>query len=84
MPGDRNADNEGMDRGDAVDDTDEMSGEKGNARHRVRLPNFIVREPTGAGQVVSHITSAVGIDPCKSCRDRAARLDHWLRFEPRR
>lgn len=53
-------------------------------RHRVRLPNFIVQEPTGAGRVVSRLTSAVGIRPCEPCRRRAARLDHWLRFEPRR
>jgi hypothetical protein len=73
----------GMDREDAASDADETKGE-GVPRHRVRLPNFIVHEPTGAGRVVSRLTSAVGISPCKPCQDRAARLDHWLRFEPRR
>lgn len=55
-----------------------------NARHRVRLPRFIVHEPVGAGQVVKRVTSAVGVKPCAPCERRAARLDRWLRIEPRR
>jgi hypothetical protein len=53
-------------------------------RHRVRLPHFIVHTPTGAGQVVKRMTSAVGVKPCAGCEQRAARLDGWLRIEPRR
>jgi hypothetical protein len=54
-----------------------------SARHRVRLPHFIVHEPVGAGGVVTRLTSAVGIRPCEPCKKRAARLDRWLRIEPR-
>jgi hypothetical protein len=53
------------------------------ARHRVRLPRFLVHESVGAGQVVKRVTSAVGIKPCDPCEQRAARLDRWLRIEPR-
>jgi hypothetical protein len=55
-----------------------------NARHRVRLPRFIVHEPVGAGQVIKRLTSAVGVRPCDPCERRAARVDRWLRVEPRR
>jgi hypothetical protein len=54
------------------------------ARHRVRLPRFIVHEPVGAGTVVKRLTNAAGVKPCAGCERRAARLDRWLRIEPRR
>jgi hypothetical protein len=73
-----------MAREGAVNNADETNDEKNTPRHHVRLPNFIVHKPTGAGQVVSRLTSAVGISPCNKCKDRAAGLDQWLRFEPRR
>jgi hypothetical protein len=53
-------------------------------RHVVRLPYFIVRTPIGAGQVAKRITSGAGVKPCAGCEQRAARLDRWLRIEPRR
>jgi hypothetical protein len=56
----------------------------GKAKHRVRLPSFVIAEPVGLGQVVKRITSAAGVKPCTSCEQRAARLDRWLRIEPRR
>ena len=73
-----------MDRESTASDADKTNYKDDVSRHHVRLPTFIVHEPTGAGQVVSRLTSAVGVRPCKPCKDRAARLDHWLRFEPRR
>ena len=54
------------------------------AAHHVRLPRFILEEPVGLGQVVKRATSAVGLKPCGPCAQRAARLDQWLRIEPRR
>lgn len=54
------------------------------AKHRVRLPDFIVQEPVGAGRAIKRITRAVGIQACAPCAQRAARLDRWLQFEPRR
>ena len=64
--------------------TDGTSGQDDGARHRVRLPRFIVHEPVGAGQVVKRFTSAVGVKPCTGCERRAARMDRWLRVQPRR
>ena len=68
---------------------DESSGGGGpdrdeTVKHHMRLPRFIVHEPVGAGQVVKRVTTAVGVKPCAPCERRAARLDHWLRIEPRR
>jgi len=54
-----------------------------DVKHRVQLPRFIVREPMGAGQVVKRMTRAVGMKPCAPCEQRAARMDRWLRIEPR-
>jgi hypothetical protein len=54
-----------------------------NVRYHVRLPRFIVHEPVGVGQVVKRVTGAVGVKPCAPCEQRAARLDRWLRIEPR-
>jgi hypothetical protein len=59
------------------------TNEAGSARHRVRLPHFIVHKPVGAGQVVRNITNAVGVRPCAPCERRADRLDRWLQIEPR-
>jgi hypothetical protein len=73
--------NGGSTGGAGADDTN-SEGDK--PRHRVRLPHFIVPEPVGAGQVVKRITTAVGVKPCAPCARRAARLDRWLRIEPRR
>jgi hypothetical protein len=62
----------------------ETTGGDDSPRHRLRLPHFIVHAPVGAGQMAKRITSAVGVKPCAPCEQRAARLDRWLRIEPRR
>jgi hypothetical protein len=56
----------------------------GTAQHRVRLPRFLVNEPVGLGQVVKRATMMAGAKPCSPCEQRAARLDRWMLFEPRR
>jgi hypothetical protein len=58
------------------------SVDMGSAR-TVWLPRFLVPEPMGLGQVVKRATSAAGVKPCGGCVRRAARLNQWLRFEPR-
>jgi hypothetical protein len=68
------AEKSSVDRGTNDDDS---------PKHRMRLPHFIVDEPIGAGRVVKRVTSAVGVKPCGPCEQRAARLDRWLRIEPR-
>jgi hypothetical protein len=70
----RSADEEMSDRGASADPP----------AHRVRLPRFLVSEPIGFGQVVKRMTGAAGVKPCGPCEQRAARLNSWLRFEPRR
>jgi hypothetical protein len=54
------------------------------ARRRVRLPRFVATEPVGLGDVVKRVTTAVGIKPCGACQERAARLNQWVQFGPRR
>jgi hypothetical protein len=51
--------------------------------HTVRLPRFLVPEPTGLGDAVKRITTAAGVRPCGGCEQRAARLNQWLQFGPR-
>ncbi len=55
---------------------------KGQPR-RVRLPGFI-NEDIGLGDVIKRVTYAAGIKPCTGCERRAAALNRWLVFSPRR
>jgi hypothetical protein len=63
---------------------DDSPGEVAKPRHRVRLPRFLVQEPAGLGDLVKRGTMALGVSPCGGCQQRAARLDRWIRVEPRR
>ena len=51
--------------------------------YRVRLPGFLTEEDVGLGDVVKHVTHAVGIKPCGGCERRAAALSRWLVFTGR-
>lgn len=53
------------------------------ARHRVRLPDFLVQQETGLGDAVSRATSLARVRPCGGCRRRAAALNGWLSVAPR-
>jgi hypothetical protein len=53
-------------------------------RHRARLPRFIAPEPIGLGDAVKRMTTFAGIQPCGGCDQRAARMNRWLQFQPRR
>ena len=48
--------------------------------HRVRLPEFLVDEDIGLGDVIKRVTYAVGIKPCGGCEKRAAALNQWVRL----
>lgn len=54
------------------------------APHYVRLPGFVADRDVGLGDVIKHATSAVGIQPCGDCAERARRLNQWLVFTPKR
>ena len=54
------------------------------ARHRVRLPRFLVHEPAGLGSTIKRVTDTLGVRPCSACEERAARANRWVSFEPRR
>jgi len=53
------------------------------ARHRISVPG-LTSEEVGLGDVISRVTSLVGISPCGGCRGRAHALNSWLSFSPRR
>jgi hypothetical protein len=53
-------------------------------RHQVRLPRFVTDEQIGLGDVIKRATSYVGIKPCGGCEGRAAALNRWMAFGPRR
>ena len=48
--------------------------------YRVRLPGFVADEAIGLGDVVQHLTYAVGIKPCGGCERRAAAMNRWMIF----
>ncbi len=52
--------------------------------HRLRLPGFIAGEDVGLGDATARTTSYIGIKPCTGCARRAAALNRWLTFSPRR
>lgn len=52
--------------------------------HRLGLPGFITDEEIGLGDVVKRTTSYFGVKPCGGCERRAAILNRWLVFTPRR
>ena len=61
------------------------SKEKGQRpRYQVRLPGFITDEEIGLGDVIKRATYAMGIKPCGGCARRAATLNRWVMFTPRR
>jgi hypothetical protein len=50
------------------------------ARHRVRLPGFLLEKEVGLGDVIKRATYAIGIKPCRGCERRAETLNNWVRF----
>jgi len=66
------------------DEHSEQSEGLDEVRLRVRLPRFLVHEPVGLGSTIKRVTDVLGVSPCSSCEERAARLDRSIRFEPRR
>ena len=52
--------------------------------YRVRLPEFILEQEIGLGDVVKKATSIIGIRPCGGCEGRAAVLNRRFVFSGRR
>ena len=53
------------------------------AKHRVRLPGFLIEEETGLGDVIKKATASAGIKPCGGCQKRAGTLNRWMTFTRR-
>lgn len=51
---------------------------------QIRLPGLTAERSVGLGDVVSHITTGIGIRPCSACARRAARLNEFMQFTGRR
>jgi hypothetical protein len=61
----------------------DASADPSVARHRVKVPAFMVHEEVGLGDAIKRVTSRVGIRPCSGCEQRASALNRWMRFGPR-
>jgi peroxiredoxin len=49
------------------------------ARHEIRLPiKAISQQGIGMGDVVKHLTNAVGFKTCQSCEQRRQKLNRWM------
>jgi hypothetical protein len=66
--------------GENLDQSDEF--EKKNQPHRIRLPGFVSDQEIGLGDVIKHATSAIGIQPCGGCEQRAAWLNQRFAISP--
>jgi hypothetical protein len=55
-----------------------------NQPYRVRLPEYILEQEIGLGEVVKRATSSIGIRPCGGCERRVAVLNRWFVFSGRR
>jgi len=60
----------------------EPGGSETPAR-RVRIPGFTAGTEVGLGEVIKRATTVIGMRPCRSCSERAARLDRWMTFTGR-
>lgn len=58
----------------------EKPGPAGREPYRVRLPEFLIEEEIGLGNVVKKVTYAMGIRACGGCEQRAAALNRWMVF----
>jgi hypothetical protein len=47
---------------------------------RVGIPRFIAKEEIGLGDMISRMTSTIGIKPCAACKKRAAALNEKVVF----
>jgi len=72
---------EASEKSDASD-KGEQPGEQ--PAHRARLPAFITDDEIGLGDAIQRTTSYFGIPTCGGCQRRAAALNRWLAFTPRR
>ena len=48
--------------------------------YRIRLPGFVGDKEIGLGDVIKRATSAMGIQSCGGCLQRAATLNRWIVF----
>lgn len=69
--------------GDCLAGPDKTGAERGGP-FQVRLPRFVTDDDIGMGDLVKRATSLVGIKPCAPCLGRAAMLNRWIVFSPRR
>ena len=47
---------------------------------RVRLPGFVGEDELGLGEVLSRVTTSLGIRPCGGCKKRASALNRLVVF----
>jgi hypothetical protein len=46
----------------------------------VRLPGFVADEPVGLGDLLKRGVARIGLQPCRGCEQRAARLNSWMQI----
>jgi len=52
--------------------------------HQMHVPGWLVKEEIGLGDVMKRVTYRAGIKPCTGCEKRAAALNRWMGFSPRK
>jgi hypothetical protein len=55
-----------------------------NNRLKLKLPGFINENEIGLGDLIKKATSAIGINPCDGCEQRARLLNRWVVFNSKK
>jgi hypothetical protein len=68
------------------EESDSYAVNSNNQPYRMRLPGFILDEESGLGDAIKRVTYVTGIRPRSGCgcERRAAVLNRWIAFSPRR
>jgi len=48
----------------------------------IHLPNFVIDEQIGLGDLVKQLTYSLGIKPCGGCETRANALNRFISLSP--
>jgi hypothetical protein len=57
---------------------------KAHPEPKLRLPGFIRDQEIGLGDLITRTAYAFGIRPCGGCQKRAALMNRWVAFGPRK
>jgi hypothetical protein len=61
-------------------DEPDPPADRARSRRTARIPGFNPDAEIGLGDVVTRVTTTIGIRPCGGCHRRAEAMNSWLAF----